>query len=50
MKNNKERAEALLNNIWDVSRVLAVGFQPMDAQSQSTAAKLLKDDLERYQM
>ncbi|KAJ7925688.1 hypothetical protein B0H13DRAFT_1862945 [Mycena leptocephala] len=50
MKNNKERAEALLNSIWDVSRVLAVGLQPMDAQSQSTAANLLKDDLQRYQI
>ncbi|KAJ7247552.1 ectomycorrhiza-induced ankyrin-domain/NACHT-domain-containing protein [Mycena rebaudengoi] len=45
MKNNKERAEALLNGIWDVSRVLAVGLQPMDPKSQSTAATLLKDDL-----
>ncbi|KAJ7253929.1 ectomycorrhiza-induced ankyrin-domain/NACHT-domain-containing protein [Mycena rebaudengoi] len=50
MKNNKERAEALLNNIWDVSRVLAAGLQPMDPQSQSTAANLLKDDLHRYQI
>ncbi|KAJ7215247.1 hypothetical protein C8J57DRAFT_1255529 [Mycena rebaudengoi] len=50
MKSNKERAEALLNNIWDISRVLARGFQPMDPQSQSTAANLLKDDWKRYQM
>jgi hypothetical protein len=49
MKSNKERAEALLNNIWAVSRVLVVGLQLMDPQSQSTAANLLKDDLERYQ-
>ncbi|KAJ7925528.1 ectomycorrhiza-induced ankyrin-domain/NACHT-domain-containing protein [Mycena leptocephala] len=46
----RKRAETLLNNIWDVSRVLAVGLQPMDAQSQSTAANLLKDDLQRYQI
>ncbi|KAJ7481286.1 ankyrin repeat-containing domain protein [Mycena galericulata] len=50
MKNNKERAEALLNNIWEVSRVLAGGLQVMDPQSRSTAANLLKDDLQRYQM
>ncbi|KAJ7205618.1 hypothetical protein B0H12DRAFT_456669 [Mycena haematopus] len=50
MKNNKERAEALMNNIWEISRVLAQGFLVMDAQSQSTAANFLKDDLQRYQM
>jgi hypothetical protein len=50
MKSNKERAEALLNSIWDVSRVLAMGLQPMDPKSQSTAANLLRDDLQRYQM
>ncbi|KAJ7247573.1 ankyrin repeat-containing domain protein [Mycena rebaudengoi] len=45
MKSNKERAAALLNSIWDVSCVLAVGLQSMDPQSQSTAANLLRDDL-----
>jgi hypothetical protein len=42
MKSNKERAGALLNSIWDVSRVLVAGLQPMDPRSQSTAASLLK--------
>ncbi|KAJ7247524.1 hypothetical protein C8J57DRAFT_1359167 [Mycena rebaudengoi] len=50
MKSNKERAEALLNSIWDVSRVLAMSLQPMDPKSQSTAANVLRDDLQRYQM
>jgi hypothetical protein len=49
MKSNKVRAEALLNNIWDVSRVLARGLHVMNPQSQSMAASLLKDDLQRYQ-
>ncbi|KAJ7254178.1 ankyrin repeat-containing domain protein [Mycena rebaudengoi] len=50
MKNNKERAEALLNSIWAVSRMLAEGLQSIDLQSQSTAANHLKDDLQRYQI
>ncbi|KAJ7196234.1 ankyrin repeat-containing domain protein [Mycena pura] len=50
MKSNKGRAGALLDSIWEVSRVLVAGLQHMDAQSQSTAANILKNDLERYQI
>ncbi|KAJ7215570.1 ankyrin repeat-containing domain protein [Mycena pura] len=50
MKTNKARAGALLDNIWEVSRVLVAGLQNMDPQSQSTAANNLKNDLERYQI
>ncbi|KAJ7192002.1 hypothetical protein GGX14DRAFT_406692 [Mycena pura] len=50
MKSNKGRAGALLDNIWEVSRVLVAGLQRMDPQSQSTAANILKNDLERYQI
>ncbi|KAJ7196239.1 ankyrin repeat-containing domain protein [Mycena pura] len=50
MKSNKGRAGALLDSIWEVSRVLVAGLQRMDAQSQSTAANILKNDLERYQI
>ncbi|KAJ7208362.1 ankyrin repeat-containing domain protein [Mycena pura] len=50
MKSNKGRAGALLDNIWEVSRVLVAGLQCMDPQSQSTAANILKNDLERYQI
>ncbi|KAJ6533911.1 kinase-like domain-containing protein [Mycena vulgaris] len=50
MKHNKEHSEALLNNIWEVSSVLAAGLQSMNPQSQTTAAHLLKNDLQKYQM
>ncbi|KAF7350321.1 hypothetical protein MVEN_01336600 [Mycena venus] len=49
MKSNKECAEALLSNIWEVSRVLAAGLESMDPPSQSIAGNHLKDDLKRYQ-
>ncbi|KAJ6537559.1 hypothetical protein DFH09DRAFT_1283536, partial [Mycena vulgaris] len=50
MKHNKEHSEALLNSIWEVSGVLAAGLQSMNPQSQTTAAHLLKNDLQKYQI
>ncbi|KAJ7885235.1 hypothetical protein B0H13DRAFT_905151 [Mycena leptocephala] len=49
MKNNKERASGLLDNIGEVSRVVAEGLQNLEGESRRTAVTRLKDDLKRYQ-
>ncbi|KAJ7067281.1 ectomycorrhiza-induced ankyrin-domain/NACHT-domain-containing protein [Mycena amicta] len=50
MTDNKKRADDLLNNIGNVSCVLAQGLRDLDGQEQNTAILGLKNDLERYQI
>ncbi|KAJ7067257.1 hypothetical protein C8F01DRAFT_663550 [Mycena amicta] len=50
MADNKKRADDLLNNIGNVSCVLAQGLCGLDGQEQNAAILGLKNDLERYQM
>ncbi|KAJ6537485.1 hypothetical protein DFH09DRAFT_1283512 [Mycena vulgaris] len=47
---NKKRAEDLLDNIGEVSRVVAEGLRDLDDDRRSIAAQGLSTDLNRYQM
>ncbi|KAJ6524894.1 hypothetical protein DFH09DRAFT_1372078 [Mycena vulgaris] len=47
---NKKRAEDLLDNIGEVSRVVAEGLHDLDEARRSIAAQGLSTDLNRYQM
>ncbi|KAJ6537492.1 hypothetical protein DFH09DRAFT_1090846 [Mycena vulgaris] len=47
---NKKRAEDLLDNIGEVSRVVAEGLRDLDEDRRTIAAQGLSTDLNRYQM
>lgn len=50
MKDNKERAEVIFNNIADLTCVVAQRLRALPDKSKRTlAAERLKDDLKRYQ-
>ncbi|KAJ7178119.1 ankyrin repeat-containing domain protein [Mycena filopes] len=48
MKDNKQRADELLDKILDVSRMLAEGFKEVDVVKRSAAEEKLQEDLKRY--
>ncbi|KAJ7082779.1 ankyrin repeat-containing domain protein [Mycena epipterygia] len=49
ISDNNTRANDLLNNIWEVSRIIAQGLNDLPAQKRSTAVKGLEKDFQRYQ-
>ncbi|KAJ7689303.1 hypothetical protein B0H17DRAFT_1066855 [Mycena rosella] len=49
MKENKERAEDLLNKVGEVSRVVAQGLYDLDEGTRNVAMNRLSDDLQRYE-